>query len=107
MDVASQPGDKNTPGPERGDDATKIEVQTLEERITILSQAVDILGKRLTRAENLIQEHNRKYFAAIIALRGDLNKTDKQILAIRTEKDRTNNALVQMINSFITPPGTT
>ena len=56
-------GDENTSGPERGDDATKIEVQTLKERtqknekrITILSQSVDILGKRLARAENMIEQ---------------------------------------------------
>jgi len=53
----------------------------------MLSQFVDILGKRLVRAENLIQEYDRKHFGPIVVFR-DLNRTDGQVLAIRIEKDR-------------------
>lgn len=105
--------DKSTHGSEYNDEASKTEIQALRERtekngeiIKNLFQAIDILGNRLTRAENLIQEHDRKHFDAITSLRRDLNRTDGHVLGFLTERDRINNTVIQALNSFIRPSNT-
>lgn len=104
--------DNGNPGPEDEEAITietlKIKVQALGERteksgeiITTLFQGIGFLGNRMTEAENLIQQQDRKHFGAITSLRGDLNRTDGHILALQAERDRINNALIQAFNSIL------
>jgi hypothetical protein len=109
------PGDMSTQSPERNAEATTIEaleteVQALRERteknrdiIEVFFNAVNTLNNRLTKAEQLIQDNDRKQFGAITSLRADLNRTDGHVLALEAGKDRFNNSLIQLLNMLITP----
>jgi chromosome segregation ATPase len=116
------PTAENTPGPETEAYCTlKNEIETLKGRlktanerieknkdiVNTLFQANDILGKRLAKAENLIQDHDRKHSGAIQSLRADLNRTDGQVRTIRIDRDDTISALTKVVNNYVTAPDAT
>jgi hypothetical protein len=52
----------------------------------------DLLRKRVTWGGNVIQERDRKHSGASQFLRADLNRMDRQVRTIRTDRDDTINA---------------
>jgi hypothetical protein len=78
-------------------------IEKNRQNIEMLFLTNNILLQRLARAENLIQDLNRKYSRTIQSLRADLNSMNGQIRTIKTDRDNTIAALTKMVNNYIIP----
>jgi chromosome segregation ATPase len=81
----------------------KERIEKNRENIKTLFLADNILAKRLAKAENLIQDLDRKHSEATQSLRADLNSTDGQVRTMKTARDDIINALTKVVNNCIVP----
>ena len=78
-------------------------IEKNRENIKTLFLADNILAKRFAKAENPIQDLDRKHSEATQSLRADLNSTDVQVRTMKTSRDDIINALTKVVNNCIVP----